>query len=155
MTGAVISDNIEVVASRATEVAETLAQPQIGLPILGGTILGGYAAYNYHTTLQYIGVLSVLLTVTNKVLSYDSPGAFIEDVTNTANNVTKAVSNFRLPAAPKLPSVPKLPSLPGGRAAAVPATAGFSSAAAAAMEEQQQAESEQAGQQEAEVVEQQ
>lgn len=157
--GAVIGDNIEVVASKASEVATTLAQPQIGLPLIGGTVLGGYAVYNYHTTLQYIGVLSVLLTVTNKLLSYDSPGAFFEDVKNSGSNVAKAVSNFKLPSAPKLPSVPKMPGLPGrgtAAAAAVPAAAGYGGAAGlSAQQEEQEDNAEQAGQQEAEVVEQQ
>lgn len=154
--GAVISDNIEVVASKASEVATTLAQPQIGLPLIGGTVLGGYAVYNYHTTLQYIGVLSVLLTITNKLLSYDSPGAFFEDVKNSGSNLSKAVTNLKLPSAPRLPSVPKMPGLPGSAAAAVPAAAGYGGAAGLrGQQAEQDDEQEQAEQQEAEVVEQQ
>lgn len=153
LAGAVISDNIEVVASKATEVATTLSQPQIGVPILGGTLLGGYAVYNYHSTLQFIGVLGVLLTITNKVLSYDSPKDLIDDVSNTASNIGNSVSKFRLPSAPKLPSMPKLPGALGGAAAAVPAAAGFSSSISA-VEDNKQEEMEQAPA-ETEVVEQQ
>eukprot|EP00775_Hariotina_reticulata_P005013 gene5013-5254_t len=65
-TGAVIGDELEVIASKASEVAATVAQPQVGLPLVGGAALATYAALNYHTTLQYIGVVGVLLTITKK-----------------------------------------------------------------------------------------
>lgn len=155
--GAVISDNIEIVAEKASAVAETLAQPRIGVPVLGGTVLGGYALYNYHTSLQFIGVLSILLTITRKVLSYDSPGALLEDFQNTADNVSKAVKDFKLPSAPKLPSVPKLRGLPGSAStSAVPAPATYGGATDVdGRRKEPAADPEPAGQQEVEVVEQQ
>jgi len=44
-----------------------------------GGALSVYAALNIHPTLQYIGVLGVLLTIGNKALSYDSPQVALED----------------------------------------------------------------------------
>jgi hypothetical protein len=54
---------------------------QVGLPLLGGGALLTYAALNYHTTLKFVGVLGVMLTVANKLLSYDSPKDAFEDIT--------------------------------------------------------------------------
>lgn len=129
-TGALIGDELEAIASKAGEVAATVSQPQVGLPLVGGTALAAVAALNYHTTLQFIGVLGVLLTITKKVTSYSSPREALDDVTGTAAAVGKALSSLKAPSVPKLPSlpsIPKLPSLPGGRgaagSAAVPATA--------------------------------
>jgi hypothetical protein len=54
---------------------------QVGLPLLGGGALLMYAALNYHTTLKFVGVLGVMLTVANKLLSYDSPKDAFDDIT--------------------------------------------------------------------------
>jgi hypothetical protein len=54
---------------------------QVGLPLLGGGALLTYAALNYHTTLKFVGVLGVMLTVANKLLSYDSPKDAFDDIT--------------------------------------------------------------------------
>lgn len=87
---------------------------------MGGSALGIYAALNIHTTLQYIGVLSVLLTLVNKALSYDSPAAALEDAKGAVGGVQKALAklgSIKPPAglkAPSLPSLPKVPQAAGG-----------------------------------------
>lgn len=95
---------------------------QIALPLVGGSALGVYAALNIHTTLQYIGVLGVLLTVVNKALSYDSPAAALEDAKGAVSGAQKVLSKLGSVKAPSLPNIPR-PSLPtnpqaGGQPAA-------------------------------------
>lgn len=113
--GALIADNVEVVVGKVQE----LSKPQIAVPLVGGAVLGTAAVVNYHTTLEYIGVLGVLLTITNKALSYSSPQEALDDVAAVAGKVTNAVgaAGKLLPkggvAAPKLPSI-GLPK-PGGQ----------------------------------------
>uniref|UniRef100_A0A383WJ08 Rhodanese domain-containing protein n=1 Tax=Tetradesmus obliquus TaxID=3088 RepID=A0A383WJ08_TETOB len=133
-TGAVIGDELEVIAGKANEVVTTVAQPQVGLPLLGGGALLTYAALNYHTTLKFVGVLGVMLTIGNKLLSYDSPKDAFDDITGTLGGVAKTVSSFKppsLPKAPKLPSMPSMPKLPGGRSSSSSSGAAAATAAAA------------------------
>jgi len=99
---------------------------QVGLPLLGGSALSVYAALNIHTTLQYIGVLGVLLTIVNKALSYDSPQEALEDAKGAVSGAQKALSklgSIKPPAikAPSLPSLPKMPQA-GGKPPAAAAT---------------------------------
>lgn len=89
--------------------------PQVALPLVGGSALGIYAALNIHTTLQYIGVLSVLLTLVNKALSYDSPADALEDAKGAVGGLQKALSklgSIKPPAGIKAPSLPSLPKMP-------------------------------------------
>lgn len=104
---------------------------QVALPLVGGSALGVYAALNIHTTLQYIGVLGVLLTIVNKALSYDSPQEALEDAKGAVSGAQKALSKLGSikPPAIKAPSLPSLPKMPqgGGKpsaAAGQPVTAG-------------------------------
>eukprot|EP00951_Prasinocladus_malaysianus_P039610 scaffold445719_cov33-Prasinocladus_malaysianus.AAC.1 len=40
----------------------------------------GVAVYNYHTTLEFIGVLGLTLSVVTKLASYNSPTEFFTEV---------------------------------------------------------------------------
>lgn len=106
---------------------------QVALPLVGGSALGVYAALNIHTTLQFIGVLGVLLTVVNKALSYDSPAAAIEDAKGAVSGAQKVLSKLGSVKAPSLPNLPKpnLPKMPqaGGQSAAAVGARGGSSGA--------------------------
>lgn len=111
---------------------------QIALPLVGGSALGIYAALNIHTTLQYIGVLGVILTVVNKALSYDSPAAAFEDAKGAVGGAQKALSklgSIKAPSLPNLPkpSVPKMPQAAVQPAAAMSGSSGSSAAAGAVM----------------------
>lgn len=114
---------------------------QIALPLVGGSALGIYAALNIHTTLQYIGVLSVLLTIVNKGLSYDSPAAAIEDVKGAVSGAQKALSklgSIKPPAigsikAPSMPNLPKMPQAGGMGGNSGSGSAGSSALSAAAV----------------------
>lgn len=75
-----IGDEIEQITNTAAEKLSPLKEPSLGVPVAAGSALLAVAAYNYHYTLQYLGVLSLLLTATNKLLSYESPGALLEEV---------------------------------------------------------------------------
>lgn len=77
--------------------------------MLGSGALGVYAALNIHTTLQYIGVLGVLLTVVNKALSYDSPQEALDDAKGAVSSAQKAFEKLGSIKAPTLPNLPKLP----------------------------------------------
>jgi len=71
-----------------------------------GGALSVYAALNIHTTLQYIGVLGVLLTTGNEALSYDSP----QDAKGAVSGAQKALSKlgYIKPPAIKAPPLPSL-----------------------------------------------
>jgi hypothetical protein len=75
-----IGDEIEQLTTTAAEKLSPLKEPSLAVPVAAGSALLAYAAYNYHYTLQFLGVLSLLLTATNKLLSYESPGALLEEV---------------------------------------------------------------------------
>jgi hypothetical protein len=176
-TGAVLGDELEVIAQRANEAVTTVTQPQVrwlgvreagasalghlvrgssccsvptppltpcscrpssspasraqvGLPLLGGGALAVYAALNIHTTLEYIGVLGVLLTLANKALSYDSPAAALDDAKAAAGSASRALSklgSIKPPVLPKAPALPSLPSSLGGKQPASAAARGSSS----------------------------
>lgn len=103
---------------------------------MGGGALLTYAVINYHYSLKFIGVLGVLLTVTNKLRSYESPKAAYDDISGTISGVATKIASL------KPPSLPKLPGKGGGSAAATAAAvpAGFAGLTAAADEEEQEAE---------------
>lgn len=108
---------------------------QVALPLVGGSALGIYAALNIHTTLQYIGVLSVLLTIVSKVLSYDSPQEALEDAKGAVGSVQKALSKLGSVKPPSMPSMPSMPKLPqaGGKPNAAAAVSSSGSSAGAAL----------------------
>ncbi|KIY96142.1 hypothetical protein MNEG_11819 [Monoraphidium neglectum] len=99
--GALISDNVEVVVARAQE----LSKPQTAVPLVGGLVLAVVAAVNYHKTLEYLGVLGVLLTATNKALSYSSPQEALDDI----NNVFGKLGGLADKAGQVLPKKPSRP----------------------------------------------
>jgi hypothetical protein len=105
--GALLGDEVEILAERAGEVASTLTQPQVGIPLVLGTAAAGVAVYNYHTTLQFIGVWGVLLTLVNQARKYDSPADAVKAALGAVTGVGKSVAGV----AGSLGSV-KLPSLP-------------------------------------------
>lgn len=57
-----------------------MQNPVLAAGLVAGSAAGAYAIYNYHATLEYIGVLSLLLTFVRKLASYDSPQDFFEEV---------------------------------------------------------------------------
>ena len=76
------------------------------VPVLG-LVAAATAAYNYKTALEYAGVIGIELTILAKLLSYESPWAFFEDVKETAAGVVGAVGSFEPPSVPEV-SVPKV-----------------------------------------------
>jgi hypothetical protein len=119
--GALLGDEVEILAERAGEVASTLTQPQVGIPLALGTAAAGVAVYNYHTTLQFIGVWGVLLTLVNQARKYDSPADAVKAALGAVTGVGKSVAG----AAGSLGSV-KLPSLPSKPSSPTPASSSSS-----------------------------
>jgi rhodanese-related sulfurtransferase len=122
--GALLADNVEVVAGKLSE----LSAPTKAVPLGAGLLGAGVALANYHTTLEFIGVLGTLLLAVRKALSYSSPGEALDDVRSLASQV----SGLAASAANALPkggaaapgggggggapsfTAPKLPSFGGG-----------------------------------------
>jgi hypothetical protein len=136
---AALADNVEVIAEKAGEVVTTVTQPNVAVPLIAGTATSAVAVYNWHYTLQYIGVLGVLLTVANKLSQYENPIEAAKDAGRSIKGVVDAVRSFKVPSAPKLPTLPTLPNIGGGGkvqrqtgAAAVAGGSNSSRAAAAA-----------------------
>jgi len=85
----------------------TTKKPTDAIVPLLGLVAAAAAAYNYKTALEYAGVIGIELTILAKLLSYDSPWAFFEDVKETAAGVVGAVGSFEPPSVPEV-SVPKV-----------------------------------------------
>ena len=85
----------------------TTKKPADAIVPLLGLVAAAAAAYNYKTALEYAGVIGIELTILAKLLSYDSPWAFFEDVKETAAGVVGAVGSFEPPSVPEV-SVPKV-----------------------------------------------
>ena len=75
--------------------------PFVGLVAVVATVV------NYKTALEYAGVIGIELTILAKLLSYESPWAFFEDVKDVAGGVAGAVGSFEPPSVPEV-SVPKV-----------------------------------------------
>eukprot|EP00879_Flechtneria_rotunda_P009173 GHRR01009603.1.p1 GENE.GHRR01009603.1~~GHRR01009603.1.p1 ORF type:complete len:478 (+),score=187.31 GHRR01009603.1:557-1990(+) len=129
--GAVLGDELEVIAEKAGEFVTQVAQPRVGVPLLGGTALGAFAVYNYHYSLQYIGALGVLLTLANKAASYSSPQEALDDVRSTFGGIANKAKLLKLPSI----DVPKLPQADGSHSSSGPTAvpAGVPASAAAAV----------------------
>jgi len=133
---AALADNVEVIAEKAGEVVTTVSQPNVAVPLIAGTATTAIAVYNWHYTLEYIGVLGVLLTIANKLSQYDNPIEAAKDAGRSIKGTVDAVRSLRLPLAPKLPTLPTLPSIGGGvkgQQAGTAAVAGSSSSSRAAV----------------------
>ena len=85
----------------------TTKKPTDAIVPLLGLVAAAAAAYNYKTALEYAGVIGIELTILAKLLSYESPWAFFEDVKETAAGVAGAVGSFEPPSVPEV-SVPKV-----------------------------------------------
>ena len=85
----------------------TTKKPTDAIVPLLGLVSAAAAAYNYKTALEYAGVIGIELTILAKLLSYESPWAFFEDVKETAAGVVGAVGSFEPPSVPEV-SVPKV-----------------------------------------------
>ena len=85
----------------------TTKKPTDAIVPLLGLVAAAAAAYNYKTALEYAGVIGIELTILAKLLSYESPWAFFEDVKETAAGVVGAVGSFEPPSVPEV-SVPKV-----------------------------------------------
>ena len=75
--------------------------PFVGLVAVVATVV------NYKTALEYAGVIGIELTILAKLLSYESPWAFFEDVKDVAGGFAGAVGSFEPPSVPEV-SVPKV-----------------------------------------------
>ncbi len=85
----------------------TTKKPTDAIVPLLGLVAAAAAVYNYKTALEYAGVIGIELTILAKLLSYESPWAFFEDVKETAAGVAGAVGSFEPPSVPEV-SVPKV-----------------------------------------------
>jgi hypothetical protein len=122
--GALLADNVEVVVKE-------LSRPANAVVAGAGALLALAAAVNYHTTLEFVGVLGTLLLGVNKALSYSTPQEALDDLSAAAGKLqglagaagqaagaaTKAAgaATKALPkSAPRLPqvSLPKAPTAP-------------------------------------------
>ena len=97
----------------------TEKDPSELVPFVLGLVGLSAAVVNYETTLQFLGVLGIELTVLNKVLSYSSPFALLEDLKDSAMGLADAASKLDLPEANALAK----PNSPAMRKDPVPAKA--------------------------------
>ncbi|EFN55745.1 expressed protein [Chlorella variabilis] len=91
----VAEDVAGTVAEQAASQLSPLREPKnaaVAAAALGGL---GYVAANFHTTLQFLGVLGLELTLVNRALSYGSVEEALEDVRGLAGS---AASLAALPA---------------------------------------------------------
>ena len=89
----------------------TSKNPTETVPILLGLLGVTAAAVNYETSLQFLGVLGVELTIINKITSYGSPLALLEDVKKGAGTLADVVGKVPVSAVamPGKPSTPPPP----------------------------------------------
>lgn len=80
-----IEDTVESVAEEA---AALVKEPTGAATILGGAAAVGLALYNYHTTLQFIGVVGIEASIAWRISQYNSPQDALDDL----NSVVAAVS---------------------------------------------------------------
>lgn len=126
-----LSDELEVIAQKL----EVFKNPLLTLPLLLGTGGVGWAVYNYHTTLEFIGFLGIFATIASKALQYDSPAAALEDLTSTVNNISAKLQPKAKPAAKaRLSSAGSGGESSWNPAAAAAGAASSTAAAAAAIE---------------------
>ena len=85
----------------------TSKKPTDALVPFVGLVAVVAAVVNYKTALEYAGVIGIELTILAKLLSYESPWAFFEDVKDVAGGLAGAVGSFEPPSVPEV-SVPKV-----------------------------------------------
>ena len=85
----------------------TSKKPTDALVPFVGLVAVVAAVVNYKTALEYAGVIGIELTILAKLLSYESPWAFFEDVKDVAGGFAGAVGSFEPPSVPEV-SVPKV-----------------------------------------------
>ncbi|PRW34000.1 zinc finger CCCH domain-containing 11 [Chlorella sorokiniana] len=90
-----VGDVAETVVEKAASQLSGLRQP--GTAVTAAAALGGlgFIALNFHTTLQFVGVLGLELTLVLRALSYDSPEEALQDLSNL---YSKAAALATLPA---------------------------------------------------------
>ncbi|KAF5835772.1 hypothetical protein DUNSADRAFT_6912 [Dunaliella salina] len=92
----VLNDNLEVVAARAAKLATRLQDPKVALPVGSTTAALSVALYNYHTTLEVIGLLGLCASLYTKLDEYDSPQDAAADA---ARSLRQLASSLRGAAA--------------------------------------------------------
>lgn len=90
-TTAIIGDEVQLLTEKATAI---VLNPGLSIPLVGGTVFGGFAIYNYHRTLEYIGLLGVILTIANKFSQYNSPREAVEDIYDNVQSVVNKVTRL-------------------------------------------------------------
>jgi rhodanese-related sulfurtransferase len=85
----------------------TSKKPTDALVPFVGLVAVVAAVVNYKTALEYAGVIGIELTILAKLLSYESPWAFFEDVKDVAGGFAGAVGSFEPPSVPEV-IVPKV-----------------------------------------------
>ncbi|GAX84176.1 hypothetical protein CEUSTIGMA_g11599.t1 [Chlamydomonas eustigma] len=78
-----IKDEVEFLTEKAQATWEEVKKPEVGLPILGGTVVGSIALINYHTTLQVIGLWVLASSVYN--------GTAFSFASNSVSTIAKLV----------------------------------------------------------------
>ncbi|KAJ9519938.1 hypothetical protein QJQ45_014668 [Haematococcus lacustris] len=82
-----VADNVEVIREQALAVLSRLSQPAVAIPVAGTTALGATALYNYHTTLQVIGLAGLSWSAYRQLSQYDSPQAALDAFTSSLSRL--------------------------------------------------------------------
>lgn len=85
-----VKDELEELTARLSKSA--LSDARVGGLVAFGGVMAVVAVVNYHTTLQFLGVLGLLLTAARRVLGYSSPDDAQRDLSLLAGPVTGLVS---------------------------------------------------------------
>lgn len=83
----VVADETEYLLEQAQQ---QLADRNLQLALAAGLTLGGFAVYNYHYTLEFIGVLGPLLTLARRAMGYSG----IQDAVDDLSNVGQALGQI-------------------------------------------------------------
>ena len=95
----VLADEVE---ETVTEAQEALKDPQVAAVTALALAAAGYAAYDYKSTLEFVGVLGLQLTVVARVTGYQSLDDFFKDLQAVADAFNK-VSQGASKVAAKIP----------------------------------------------------
>jgi len=97
----VLNDNLEVVAARAAKLATRLRDPKVALPVGSTTAALSVALYNYHTTLEVIGLLGLCASLYKKLDEYDSPQAAAADAARSLQQLASTLRGASAGSSPK------------------------------------------------------
>ncbi|KAK9816559.1 hypothetical protein WJX72_001971 [[Myrmecia] bisecta] len=78
--GDYLADEAEVIAEKTTSLLSRLRDPPTAVLTAAALTLSGYTIYDIHSTLRFVGVAGMLLTLANRASRYDSPQDALDDL---------------------------------------------------------------------------